>query len=127
MPAADLSQLHRGIASMVGGAERLERELKQLAHRRALTVAEKARERVRVRTGKTKAHIRVVENSAQHAFTVAVEDVEGRNPMVPVWIEFGTSKMAAQPFLGPAIDSSRGEFEREAAALLMSALAEVRP
>jgi hypothetical protein len=37
----------------------------------------------------------------------------GLNPMVPVWHEFGTFKMPANPALGRATEITRAEHDRE--------------
>lgn len=115
--AADVSQIVRAMNGIVTAAERVEVRLKALAHKRAMVVRASAQARVRVATGATKEHIIVVDDSANRQFRVEVQDVPGRNPLVPVWIEFGTSKMPARPFLGPAVDESRTAFLTEVEAI----------
>jgi HK97 gp10 family phage protein len=115
--AADVSQIVRAMNGIVTAAERVEVRLKPLAHRRAMAVRAAAQARVRVATGATREHIIVVDDSSNRQFRVEVQDVPGRNPMVPVWIEFGTSKVPARPFLGPAVDESRTAFLADVEAL----------
>jgi HK97 gp10 family phage protein len=92
---------------------RLEAELRTVARNTAGRMKTGAQARVRVRTGQTKTRIVVVEQADKKQFSVEVEDIPGRNPMVPVWIEFGTRKMPAQPFMGPAADAERDQYRAD--------------
>lgn len=103
---------------LVSAAQRVESNLKTLAHRRARAVRDAVQRRVRVDTGKMRDAVVIVDNSANREFRVEPADIPGRNPMVPVWHEFGTSKMAARPAYGPAIDESRTAFLTEVDAMV---------
>lgn len=94
-------------------ASRLEAELRALAQRTSARVQRGAQARVRVRTGKMQQHIRVYEDPDKRQFRIQVDDVAGRNPMVPVWHEFGTKHMSAQPAMGPALEEVRAEYARD--------------
>lgn len=121
--AADVSEIRRAIAGLISAAERSEAELKALAHRRARAVHQSAQARLpqageRHATGKTRAALQVVDDSGRKQYRVEVGDIPGRDPMVPVYIEFGTVGTPAQPFLRPALDENRDEYTREAEQLI---------
>lgn len=107
-------------------ASRLETELRALAQRTSARVQRVAQARVRVRTRQTQQHIRVYEDSDKRQFRIQVDDVAGRNPMVPVWLEFGTSKLGAQPFMGPALEEVRGDYARDGERVCETVLGELR-
>ena len=92
---------------------RLEAELREVAARTARRMQGGAQLRVRVRSRKTHDAIKVREEREKRRYLVEVEDVPGRNPMVPVWLEYGTSKMSAHPFMGPAADAERATYAAE--------------
>lgn len=72
-------------------------------------IAERARDFVPVETGATQDSIRVEKRPSWG--TVVVADRDGDRPEVPIYLEIGTYKMAARPFMKPAADlvmSSRG-------------------
>lgn len=92
---------------------RLEAELRAVAARTARRMQGGAQLRVRVRSRKTHDAIKVREEPDKRRFLVEVEDVPGRNPMVPVWLEYGTAKMGAHPFMGPAADAERATYAAE--------------
>jgi hypothetical protein len=92
---------------------RLEAELRGVAARTAQRMKGGAQARVRVRTRATQTAIVVVEEADKRQFRVEVQDVAGRNPMVPVWLEYGTSTLGAQPFMGPAADAERATYLAE--------------
>ena len=94
-------------------ATRIEAELRAVAQRTAGRVKSGVVARMREATGKMKASVHVVEEADKRQFRVEAADVPGRNPMVPVWHEFGTSKMPAQPAFGPALEEVRADYARE--------------
>jgi hypothetical protein len=67
----------------------------------AENIAEVAREIVAVDTGRTSMNVRV--RSARGGAVVVVTR-GGERDEVPAYLEFGTHKMAARPFLKPAAD-----------------------
>src|SRR2546426_4577004 len=84
----------------------------------AIRVAERARELVPVRTGHLLASIRPEIEDAQdseEAFTPirVVADAEYAS-----FVEFGTSRMEAEPFMQPAIDEIEPEIMEEVDAIL---------
>ena len=73
----------------------------------AREVAEVAQSLVAYDTGKTHDSIRAVRRGQ----TMVIADRGGDRPEVPIYLEIGTFKMAARPFMVPALDivlSSRG-------------------
>lgn len=92
---------------------RLEAELRTVASNTAARMRTGIQGRVRVRSGRFRASIVIVEDADQKRFRVEAADVAGRNPMVPVWQEFGTRKMGAQPAFGPAADAERAAYGRD--------------
>jgi HK97 gp10 family phage protein len=67
----------------------------------AENIAEVARELVAVDTGRTSMNVRV---RASRGGAVVVVTRGGQRDEVPAYLEFGTHKMAARPFLKPAAD-----------------------
>lgn len=115
----DFSQVYRSFSGVISAAERVEVGLKALAHRRAIAVHAAAQRRLPQAgegkaTGKTRAALHVVDDSSHKRFRVEVGDIPGRDPMVPVYLEFGTVGMNAKPFLRPASDENRAGYVREA-------------
>lgn len=53
-------------------------------------------------TGATKVGIHAVAATGRRAALVAERNVPGDDPKVPLYLEFGTEKMEAQPFMRPA-------------------------
>lgn len=53
----------------------------------------------------------VIEKPAQKEFLVTVENPD--NPMLGNWIEYGTRKMAARPFMRPASDALNAGYQRD--------------
>ncbi len=84
----------------------------------AIRVAERARELVPVRTGHLLASIRPdlgdIEDSSEAFSPIqVVADTEYAS-----FVEFGTSKMEAEPFLGPAVEEIEPEIMEEVDAIL---------
>jgi len=73
----------------------------------ALVVQNDAKERAPVLTGTLKRSIHIEELPQDRAVAVGT-DVE-----YAPYIEFGTSRMAAQPYLRPALDENHGAIQRE--------------
>jgi len=71
--------------------------IKEVAKVTAERIAQEARGRVARRTGKTQSAISVTEE--EHGARVFVGRVSGRNPNVPLYLEYGTKFMSARPFL----------------------------
>lgn len=78
--------------------------LRQLAE----DVASDARAIAPVRTGALRAGIHVGAVGEDSAIVVSERHVPGEDPNVPFYVERGTSKMAAQPYLRPALYRYRG-------------------
>lgn len=102
-----IDELRRATAAT---GRRLETELRTAARTSAGRIRDGMRALVRVRTGATRNAIVIVEAEGQ--VTVAVAPIPGRNPMVPVWIEYGTSRTPAQPFAAPALNAERANYAR---------------
>jgi hypothetical protein len=94
------------------------------AQQTAARVAARVRSHVRVASGQLRDAVTVEEHAAEQTFAVGFKDVAGRNPMVPVWHEFGTKDMAANPALGDALAAERGRYLAEMRAAIDSALQE---
>ncbi len=114
----DFSAVYRMQNGFLSEAERIEVDLKALAQRRAHAVLAGAQQRVPTATGKTRAALHVVDDSAKKQFRVEVADIPGRDPMVPVYLELGTVGMSARPFLRPSVDENRDGYTHEATELI---------
>lgn len=108
------SDLPAFLETMARVPSRVEAALREVAATSAGRVQRSAKARVpKGPERKTEQAIVVVEEAEKRQFRVQVNDVPGRNPMVPVWLEFGTSKMGARPFMGPALDEIRSTYTRD--------------
>lgn len=116
----DFSQVYRAMNSLLSAAERGEVELKALAHRRARAVHAGVARRMPQKgdtptaTGKMRAALHIVDDSARKRFRVEVADIPGRDPMVPVYYEYGTVGMSAHPAFRPAVDENRDGYLEDA-------------
>lgn len=122
--SVDVSGVRRAFSGLLSAAEQVETTLKTVAHKRARLVHAAAQGRLPSRgetphaTGWTRAHLVIVDDSANHQFRVEVQDSTMREPMLPVWIEYGTIDTAARPFLRPAADENRAGYLRDLDAAL---------
>ncbi len=64
-------------------------------------------------TGATARGLRVVERDQIKAFIVDVGPVPGRPDNLPLWLELGTIKMGARPFLRPSMEQHSDSYVRE--------------
>ena len=120
----DFSQVYRAFTGVAAAAENVESDIKAVAHRRAQAVHASAQRRLPTAgstptaTGKMRAALMIVDDSAHKQFRVEVGDIPGRDPMVPVYHEFGTVGTFAQPFLRPAMDENRAGYLAEVEAAI---------
>lgn len=98
----------------------------------ALTTAQRVmagiRARVRFRTGQLRNRVAMKENAAQREFVVGFLDASeggGDNAMLPVWQEFGTQKLRANPAVGDAVNAERGSYESQMRAVVGGAIEKV--
>jgi hypothetical protein len=89
---------------------RLEHALRLVAQNTAVRVQAAAKAGVAKRTRATELAIRVVEEPKQKLFRVQVDDITGRHPMAPVWLEYGTVHTPAKPYMGPALEGQRASY-----------------
>ena len=99
-------------------------ELEQAVMPGTEVVAESARQKVPVDTGKLKESIQA-RVTKKNASGVTVIVAAGTDEYYWLFIEFGTSKMPAQPFLRPALDENRAAVKREFGAQLKAIIGEV--
>lgn len=97
------------------------------AERSAQRVADAVRARVRVAAkARLRAAVRVVSDEAGRQFLVGFDGdslrASGLNPMVPVWHEFGTENMTANPALGAAMAADRPKYLADSEAALQPIL-----
>lgn len=99
--------------------------LEQLMREALAPTAEHARAHVAVQTGEVRGAIAVTSRHRANSATAAVE-VLGSQPGGPaheaVFLEYGTSKMAAEPFLRPALAATQGAVASHIAAGLAGIL-----
>lgn len=76
-------------------------QAEKIADEIASRISDAAKDFVAVDTGKTKSSIRW---ERRGDLAVVVADRHGERPEVPIYLEIGTFKMAARPFLKPAAD-----------------------
>jgi hypothetical protein len=89
------------MARLAGHKAGLEIQAAKIEEKLAREIAVVAQDFVPVKSGKTKSSIRA---EAREGAWAVVADRKGDRPDVPVYLEFGTRYMAAQPFMVPAAD-----------------------
>lgn len=91
-----------------GAALKLRQRSGQITQQSAQRIVVDAQARVAVDTGETRDHIEAIKEGA---FTWAVISTRpSGDPNVPNYLEHGTSKMPARPYLAPAAEAERGKF-----------------
>lgn len=110
-----------GLTEFKAGVEQLPRavtlKLRAVAWRMSRRVWASAKRRLESQThgtGQTARALHVVEHEAVKAFSVEVGPVPQRPDNVALWLELGTVKMTARPFLRPAIEEHAPAYIREA-------------
>lgn len=101
-----LSELERALLQLADPAVR--RVLRKGMRRGAIVVRNDARARVRVARGRLRRAIRVRERSDEQGWMRFAVEVP-KSAFYGKFGEYGTSKMAAWPFLRPAAESKTGE------------------
>jgi HK97 gp10 family phage protein len=107
-------------------AHALERELPEIVMRAANLVEEEVRRRAPRDTGELVAHLdrtSATRRRSRASATVQIEDsgAQGREHYA-VYKEYGTSKMAAEPFFRPGVEAARDRAEDEIEAGIASTL-----
>jgi hypothetical protein len=96
--------------------------LRSVAQRTAVRVQGRAKMILRSitsGTGATANALRVTERDQMQAFIVDVGPVIGRPDNLPLWLELGTVKMSARPFLRPAMEEASADYVRDAEAAVV--------
>lgn len=121
-----------GLAELRSAVQRLPDDvtsaLKTVAHRSAKNIAGDAARLLRGQQ-KTDAHkladaIEVVEDAENRQFKVFSRPPLGQPTSLTIWNEYGTSKMAARPYMRPAADHERESYVRESEAAAVSVVRE---
>lgn len=109
-----------GLTEFKAGVEQLPRAitlaLRGVAWKTSRRVKDLARARLQSQThgtGKTAAALRITERDQMKAFIVDVGPVPGRPDNLALWLELGTVKMSARPFLRPALEETNPAYIRE--------------
>lgn len=125
-----LTDMRAGIAQL---PTRVTAALRAVAWRTSRRVYEGARSRVAVDTGYTRDNISVTEDAANQQFIVSAGTDRPRVRfslhrmtrsgrihtqkvtlnMLPIWLEYGTRKMTARPFMRPAAEAESETYKRE--------------
>jgi HK97 gp10 family phage protein len=109
-----------GGVELVGMAE-LRKEIEALPEAVALQIQNRARALVPVDSGVTRDSIGVTPDLPHKQYIVGPgpaphHRASGRTanvPMLPIWLEYGTAKMAARPFMRPAADEEQERYWQE--------------
>lgn len=120
-----------GYKEFARGVEQLPRTvtlaLRSVAQRAAGRVYTSAQTRLRTQLhgqGVFITGLRIVERSEMQAFIVDVGSVIGRPDNLALWIERGTVKMSARPFLRPSLEEHSAAYITESDAAVEKAVAE---
>ncbi|WP_442765105.1 HK97-gp10 family putative phage morphogenesis protein [Sulfurospirillum cavolei] len=111
----EIKGLEQLISKLNNLPEKLEKKVIRAAVRKgAILVRDKAREKAPVKTGTLKKSIKIRSNKVANgiiSFKIGPtnDKKKGTDVFYGRFIEFGTSKMAAKPFMRPALDESETE------------------
>jgi HK97 gp10 family phage protein len=67
----------------------------------------------------------IEEHASEKAFEVIADAPSDQPANLPTWLEFGTWKMAARPFMRPALDAANAGYKREMEQASIDAAVEV--
>ncbi len=111
LPAAETAAL-RGVAQATA--------TRMLAHARELLRGQLKSDR----TALIEALV-LEEDAANQAFRVVSKPPAGQPQMLPVWIEYGTVKMPARPYMHPSAEGEIDRYRRDMEAASIEAVAKV--
>lgn len=101
---------------------------KRVAHRSAQNIAGDAKRsllsQLTTDTHKLADAIEVVEDAENRRFSVVSKPPAGQPANITIWNEYGTSKMAARPYMRPAGDRERIAYMRESEAAAVGVVRE---
>lgn len=55
----------------------------------------------------------IEENAANHEFRVISKSPSGQSANLPIWIEYGTVKMGARPYMHPSAEAELDQYRRD--------------
>lgn len=68
--------------------------------------------------------IAITEDPANRQFTVASTAPAGQIPMLPAWVEYGTVREPARPYMGPAAAAESPRYASEMEAAMVAVVSE---
>jgi len=113
--STEIKGLEELISKLNGLPDKLETKVVRAAIRKgAILMRDKARDKVPVDTGTLKKSIKIRNNRSEKgiiSFKIGPtsDKKKGTDVFYGRFVEFGTSKMAAKPFMRPALDESENE------------------
>lgn len=132
MAGATIPEFARVYAAVQKLDTTVQAALRQVAEDTANRAKETARIKVPHDTYVTRDSIAVVPEPENRQFRVEVgtapHNRDGRTaflPNLPLWLEYGTSKMEARPFLRPAMDAERERYIRDMAAAVTDVVEDI--
>lgn len=94
--------------------------------RSAIRFAAEMRTRLRAQTKGTGLTASAIDVDTQaKSVRIVVRETPFRLPMLPFWLEFGTRKMPARPFIQPTIRANEAQHHRDKEAAVEAAIQEV--
>ncbi|MEH7249164.1 HK97-gp10 family putative phage morphogenesis protein [Neobacillus niacini] len=110
----------QGMSTLLNYLEDMGKRVDYQVRKKALVAGaevlkEKAKESVPVRTGKLQANIIISDVQGEE---IHVGPDQQGTAFYGHFLEFGTSKMDAQPFLGPALENNKDELEAKMAEVI---------
>lgn len=116
---AQAGVMQTGMTEARRTVDRLPRAVSQALRGAAFVTATRIRDKAKALllaqtqgTGKTAAAIAVHEDEDQQQFRVESKAVRPAPANLPLWLEHGTVKMSARPYMRPAAESQRDEYVR---------------
>lgn len=90
-----------------GYEARIEVAVNRTVNRAAEAIAEDVRRYAPVDTGAMRAGVSSTPAVGGRAYVTVSRNVPGEDPLIPVYVEYGTRHMDAQPFMRPAAYQKR--------------------
>lgn len=120
-----------GLDGLTRKAEQFESAVRERTHAVAQKCASRIAIGIRARVrkafqGRLAASVTIEKNTEQRTYSVGFQDQrsDGLHVMVPVWHEYGTSKMAANPAVGDAFAAELPFYQAEMQAAVDGAVRE---
>lgn len=126
MTITGLSELRAAAAALPSRFVTLQRAVAEATAKRILAGA---RERLRAQLKSNRTALidalAVIEDAPSHTFRVVSSPPRGQSANLPVWVEYGTIKMGARPYMHPSAEAETDRYATESEVAATAVLEEL--